>query len=236
MQLRDVPQQRASVLLPFAAGLFIVAVAQLAVPAIVMAVTVGVLVAVGAVVPERPWRTAAIAEAPVLVLALARAVGQSIALVGVVVLTLPLVLAISVLLLKAGAGLRRERPAGGGVFATKARRGAFLIAMVAVLVVGNAVFTQRWSDAVYGRALQRQEEIRSALRGRTPQSLQAQALARAFSGAGDALPGGPYQEVRTGTEEFRAAAEVHAGLERRCIRVRVDADAIVSTAVEHGGC
>ena len=78
------------------------------VPAIAIAVTVGTLVGLGAVVPERPWRTAAIAEAPGLALAVAKAARDSLGLVGLVVVMSPLVLVISVVLVGTGAALRRE--------------------------------------------------------------------------------------------------------------------------------
>ncbi len=246
MQLTDLDRRRAFVLLPLVGGLLAVGVAQLSPPAVVIPLSVGTLVGLGAVVPERPWRTAAIFEAPGLTAAMARAAGDSLGLVAVVLAMSPVVLAISWGLVRAGAALRRERDArrgeegasdtaervrgDRGLFATKARRGAFLIVLLTVLGTCNAALTQRWGDTADRLARQRAEEIRSALAGREPQSLQNDALRGAYGGAREPLPGGPYREMQPGATEFTASAEVRSGLEYRCIRVRVHADATVHTS------
>jgi hypothetical protein len=251
MQLRHLDHPRAAaVLLPLAGGLAVAAVAQLSIPAVIVPVNVVVLVLLGAVLPQRPWRTAVLAEAPGLALALGRAMGESWMLVGLVIVVAPLFVAISAVLVKAGAALRRdrdERRAEGtgevgrstgdrGLFATEARRGAFLILLVTLLATCNRALTQRWGDEADRLARQRAEEIRTALSGRTPKSLQESLLSPFYGGAGEPLPGGPYREYRPGSEEFWASAEVRSGLEFRCIRVRVGADAVVHTEIEGDAC
>ncbi len=64
MQLTDLDRSRASVLLPLVGGLLAVAVAQVSVPAVAIPLSVGTLLGLGALLPERSWRTAAIFEGP----------------------------------------------------------------------------------------------------------------------------------------------------------------------------
>jgi hypothetical protein len=64
MQLTHLDQRRATaVLLPLAGGLAVAAVARLSIPAVILPANVVVLVLLGAVLTERPWRTAVLAEA-----------------------------------------------------------------------------------------------------------------------------------------------------------------------------
>ena len=251
MQLTHLDKRRAAaILLPLAGGLAVAAVAQLSIPAVILPVNVVVLVLLGAVLTERPWRTAVLAEAPGLALALGRATGKSWMLMGLVIVVAPLFVAISAVLVKAGASLRRDRdesraegagevgrsPGDHGLFATKARRGAFLIVLVTLLGTCNRVLDERWGEQADRLARQRAEEIRTALSGRTPQSVEKSLLSLSYGGAGEPIPGGPYAEYRSGPEEFRASAEVRVGLGFRCIRVRVGADAVVHTEVEDDAC
>jgi hypothetical protein len=249
MRLSD---RRAFVLLPLAGGLLAAAVAQVSLPAVAIPFSVGTLVGLGALVPEHPWRTAAIFEIPGLSVAIVRAGGHSLALAGVVLALSLVVLAIAWALVRTGAGLRREsdQHRGGageagtagrgtgdrGLFGTKARRGAFLIVLVTVLGTCGGELTQRWGETADRLARQRAEEIRTALAGRDPRTLQGDALRAAYSGAAQPLPGGPYKELRPSGVEFVASAEVRSGLEYRCIRVRVDASATPHTVIEDGTC
>lgn len=243
MQLTQLDHRRAAaVLLPLAGGLAVAAAAQVSVPAVILPVNVAMLVLLGAVLPERPWRTAVLAEAPGLALALGRAADQSWLLAGLVIVVAPLFVAISAVLVKAGAALRRDRDerrtehaADRGLFATKARRGAFLIVLATLLATCNGVLSERWGDEADRLARQRAEEIRTELSGWTPDSLPESLLGPAYGGTGAPVPGGPYEGYATGPDGFRASAEVRAGLEFRCIRVRVGPDAVVHTDIE-GGC
>ena len=107
---------------------------------------------------------------------------------------------------------------------------------VTLLGTCNRVLDERWGEQADRLAHQRAEEIRTALSGRTPQSLEKSLLSRSYGGAGEPLPGGPETEYRSGPAEFRASAEVRSGLEFRCIRVRVGADAVVHTEIEGDAC
>ena len=239
------------VLLPLAAGLASIGVSSLGFdPGVGVVLAMVVFLALGAALPTRPWRTAAIASVPGLVVALVRAGADSLGLFLVVAATSPLFVALSALLVKGGAllvaragaqpsavpdalpGARRPRRKA---FDTKEQRGRFLVVLALLLVIGGVALSRWGADEADRRANIREEQIRTALAGRTPESLLVDGLANA-SGDRPGLPGGPYDAASLGSDRFTATVELRVRLQYRCIRVEVSAEGLVSTEVEDREC
>ncbi len=236
------------ILLPVAAGLLLTGVS--AVGRSGGATTVAhaiVFLGLGAVLPARPWRSAALASAPGFLVGLVRAGSDSLGSLLVVVVVTPLIVALGALMVRAGTLLaaRPDAPPTGEPrpdparrrrrFETKEQRGRFLVVLVLVLVVASRAFHAWGAAEADRRAAAREQEIRTALEGRTLQSLRIDHV-RSTSGAGPGLPGGPYDGATLGPEGFAASDEVMVRLQSRCIRVEVTADGRVSTEVEDRGC
>lgn len=244
-------EREIAVLLPIAAGLILVALPYVVpVGTITVVVDVVTLLALGAVLPQRPWRTGAIAAFPTIVGAVLRAAGESPALFALAVIGSPIVVAIFTLLVKGGAmflrpgtneagdpefraqegGRRRWRP-----FETKVQRGRFLIVVAVLLLIGSRALSNCGAEEADRLAARRASEIRAALSGRTPESVHVEGMTGAFED-GPGLPGGPYRHASLGTDTFRATAEVRYRLQSRCIHVRLDGDGQVDTQIEKSEC
>ncbi len=229
--------------MPLGAGLALIAVGWALPRPVASTVGLVTLLGLGAVIPERPWRTAALTASPSLVASLVHATGESAASVGLVVLLSPLLVAFATLVIMGGRLLVGHQPDAAPPvesaddfgrrwkpFETKAQRGRFLV-IVAILVVVGSGFLSRCGSAEADRdASRRAEEIRTALNGRSPQSLQSSL------GIDLVLPGGPYRFATVVGDSFEATAEVNSGFQYRCILVRVGPDGRVSTEIKHKRC
>lgn len=239
----------AELLLPLAAGLALLAVSYAtsngAWTGVLNLVT---LLALGAIVPENPWRTGAIAATPGVFAAVLAAANRPMGTLALIVVLSPLVLVVAGLLVKGGALLvaRSEDASPGGQhgasakhrwrpFETKAQRGRFLV-VIAVLVLVGSSWLSNWGASEANRAAARRvDEIRSALAGHTPESLRRDALMHGYGGD-SGVPGGPYRVTSLGSEQFTATAEVSERLQYRCIHVEVNASGEVSTKITKGRC
>lgn len=97
------PDSQRQVLLPLAAGLvFVSAAYTLSSVGLLTALNLVVMLALGAVIHERPWRTGAIATLPGLVFALLRAADDSAGSLAIMVAISPLAVAISGLVVRGG--------------------------------------------------------------------------------------------------------------------------------------
>jgi hypothetical protein len=253
----EVESRRTAVLLPLASGLAVAALAQLTVSPAVLLVHVAVLLASGALLAERPVRTAALVEAPSLALgvgALALGLGTVerswLRLALLVAVAAPLVLSISYFVVKTGTALRQEwqeraavpsdpaagPPGGLGIFATKSRRGAFLIGLMVILSVGLSLLSG-WSGSDADRlASERAAEIEAALAGQTPQSLQTSMVTRSYTGEGESIVGGRFRRAGLEGNSFVVVAEVTSGLQHRCIRVSVGPETVAHSEIRDGTC
>lgn len=239
----------AELLLPLAAGLALLAVSY-ATPdgAWTGLLSLVTLLALGAMVPENPWRTGAIAGSPGVFAAVLEAANRSMGALALIVVLSPVVLVVAGLLVKGGSLLvGRSEDASPGEqrgapvehrwrpFETKAQRGRFLV-VVAVLVLVGSSWLSNWGAAEADRAAARRvDQIRSALAGHTPESLRRAGLSYAYGGGGG-VPGGPYSTTSLGSERFTATAEVGKRLQYRCIHVDVSASGEVSTKITKGHC
>ena len=245
-------EREIAVLLPLAAGLILAALPYVVpVGTITVVVDVVTLLALGAVLPQQPWRTGAIAASPTIVGAVLRAAGESPALFALAVIGSPIVVAIFALLVKGGAvflrpaganetgdpekraqegGRRRWRP-----FETKTQRGRFLIVVAVLLLIGSRALSNWGAEEADRLAALRASEIHAALSGRTPESVRVEGMTGAFEDR-PGLPGGPYRHATLGTETFRASAEVRYRLQSRCIHVQLDGDGQVDTQIEKSEC
>ena len=231
----------AEVLLALATGLLIVGLNS-AVPVGGGAVLgLMALLALGAVLPEHPWRTGAIAAAPIVVVAVVAAAGDSLGAAALLLVASPVLAAVCAATVKGGAmlaapstepkaGDRRWRP-----FETQAQRGRFLVIVAVVLVTGTSYCRNLGAGDADRAAAQRVEEIRAALEGQDAESLRRASLGSGLTGRGD-VPGGPYRSMLPGTDRFTATAEVRKLAQSRCIRVEVDSAGVVTTKIEKGGC
>lgn len=239
------------VLLPLAAGLASLGVWALGFDSGISTVAaMAIFLALGAALPERPWRTAAIASTPGLVVALVRAGSDSMGLLLVVVATSPLYVALAALLVKGGtllvarAGARpsavpttvsgRAQPRRRA-FETKEQRGRFLVILALLLFIAGVALS-RWGAGEADRQAEvREGQIRTALVGQTPESLRVDGVTTAF-GDGPDLPGGPYDTAALGPDRFEATVELQVRLQYRCISIEVTADGALSTEVERNEC
>ncbi len=245
-------EREIAVLLPLAAGLILVALPYVVpVGTITVVVDVVTLLALGAVLPQQPWRTGAIAAFPTIVGAVLRAAGESPALFALAVIGSPIVVAIFTLLVKGGAVFLR--PAGTNEagdpgmrtqegerrrwrpFETKAQRGRFLIVVAVLLLIGSRALSNWGGEEADRLAALRASEIHAALSGRTPESVRVEGMTGAFEDR-PGLPGGPYRHATLGMETFRATAEVRYRLQSRCIHVQLDGDGRVDTQIEKSEC
>lgn len=234
--------REAALLLPLTAGLLSVAVAA-AVPAgWTLLFVLLILLALGALLPESPWRTGAMAALPAVAAALVRAAGESMGTFAVFLLGAPVFVALTVLVVKGGALLvapstepkaagRRWRP-----FETQAARGRFLVIVAVVLVIGVSWVRNLGAEEADRAATRRSEEIRTGLQGQTVDSLRLASIRQGVTGEGPGVPGGPYRSVRPGTDRFSATAEVQKLAQFRCIHVEVDAAGAVTTRVVKEQC
>ena len=238
-------QREAELLLPLTAGLMLLAVSRATPDGVAGVLSLISLFALGALVPDRPWRTGAIAASPTVAVAvLVAAAAGSVGSVVVFVVCSPLLVAFAALLVRGGAllGARDAVPCDQGrseqawrPFETKAQRGRFLVIVATIVMVGS-VWMSNWGSAEVDRAAARRvEHIRSSLAGRTPESVRVQGVMGAAAGESQ-LPGGPYRGAGLGKDRFTATAEVSKGLQSRCIHVVLDAEGEVSTRVSHGRC
>ena len=238
-------QREAGVLLPLTAGLILLAVSRVTPDGAAGVLSLITLFGLGALVPDRPWRTGAIAASPTVAAAvLVAAVEGSTGSAVLFVVGSPLLFAFAGLLVKGGALLvARDAVSGdpGHVehrwrpFETKAQRGRFLVIVATIVMVGS-VWISNWGSAQVDRAAAvRIEQIRSSLAGRTPESIRIQGVIGAAAG-GPELPGGPYRGAGLGKDRFTATAEVSKGLQSRCIHVVLDAAGQVSTRLTNGRC
>lgn len=237
-------RRQADILLALAAGLVLVGLARVLPASLSSIAGVVTLLALGAVVRHAPWRTGALAAAPAVVAGLVRAAGESLSSVAVIVVLAPLLVAICALVVKGGGYLvdRRSDAAGptdedgssGGrrwrPFETKAQRGRFLVIVAVLVVVGGGLLSTCSGDQADRVASRRAEEIRVALEGRSPASLQT-GLAM-----NPELPGGPYRVAAVIGDSFEATVEIRRGLQFRCIRVHLGVDGRVSTDINHKRC
>lgn len=243
-------RSQVEVLLPLAAGLLVVGVSAVGLGSgATTLLDMAVFLALGTVLPKRVWRTAAIATAPGLVVGLVRAGSDSVGLFLVVVVASPLVIALSALLVKGGALLVARAgdspsptpngPGRGGrrrkAFETKEQRGRFLVVLAILLVAGTSALSDWGAAEADRRAAAREEQIRTALAGRTPQSLQIEGLTGTAADR-PGLPGGPYDRATLGSDHFEASVELRVRLQYRCIRVAVTPDGHVATDVDKGEC
>lgn len=245
-------QREIAVLLPFAAGLLLVALPYVVpVGSITVVIDLVTLLVLGAVLPQQPWRTGAIAALPTIVGAVLRAAGESPAVFALAVLGSPLAVALFGLVVKGGAlflrpastkeagELEEDAEEGGGrrwrPFETKAQRGRFLIVVAVLFLVGSRALSNWGAEEADRMAALRASEIQDALSGRTPQSVHVEAMTGAFEDR-SGLPGGPYQQASFGTNSFRATAEVRLRLQYRCIYVQLDGDGQVDTEIKKSQC
>ncbi len=239
-------------LLAVAAGLALAAL-PLAVsrPGVVTGVDIAVLLGMGALLPERPWRTGVIVATPGVLAGLLRAaVDGSEVPFPVLVLASPVALVISGLIVKVGAALverrdqdssdpRQPAPRGDGrrrrPFETKAQRARFLVLLTTVFVIGSSLLDNWGAGEVDEAARRREAEIRSALEGRTAEQISTQGIAGIY-GDGPDLPGGPYRWASPGSEVFQAPDEVRRGLQYRCLHVRLAGEGPVEIEIERDRC
>lgn len=234
-------------LLPLIAGLFSVALAR-AIPSDLVSTLAYVvtLLGLGAVLPAKPWRSAAIGSLPGACLLLARSPGKPIAIALLTIVLFAVSVGINGLLVKGGALLaqrsRRDHaahrddtpPGPWKPFQTKAQRGRFLVVLLAIVLIGGQRLSVWGSDEVDREADRRAAQIRTALNGRSPKSLQIDILGSA--NAGTTPPGGPYLSASPGNESFDATVELNRRLQYRCVQVHVSADGQVSTDIKKRQC
>jgi hypothetical protein len=231
----------AELLLPLATGLL-----MLGINAVVPVGGAGLLgllllLTLGAVLPGNPWRTGALAAAPMVVAAVVAAAGESLGAAALFLVAAPILLAVCAAAVKAGAMLvapAAEAKAGEGrrgPFETQAQRGRFLV-VVAVLLVIGASYCRNLGASEADRAAERTvEELRGVLAGQPAESLRLASLGSGLAGVG-VVPGGPYRSVRPGSDRFTATTEVTKLAQSRCIRVEVDAAGAVTTKVVKRAC
>lgn len=218
--MRASERPKTEVLLPFSVGLLQVGLLLLGPnAAITTGLNIVAFLALGAVLPARPWRTAAIASVPGLVFGLVRAGLDSSGTFLMVFLASPLVVAFSAVLVKGGAmlvaragdeptadptGVAGASPRRRKAFETKAQRGRFLVVLVLVLVIAGTVVSRWGGREADSRAAARADQIQAALAGVTAQSLQVDSLTGAM-GEGPGPPGGAYntQSLRPTASEPR---------------------------------
>lgn len=230
-----------ALLLPLIAGLLAVALARVVpVEPVVTVIDLVILLALGAALPDKPWRTAAISGVPGLVVLLARLHDRSAATIALTLALLPLAFLFTGILVKAGAALA-ERPARRVTegrrrkpFETRAQRGRFLLVLLVVVLLGGRWLHDWGREEVDRDAARRADEVRRALTNRTPLSLQVAVL-----GGPDSLqsiPGGPYRSASPGATRFDATIELHRRLQYRCIHVHVDQEGRVATTIDDDSC
>lgn len=240
-------QRETAFLLPLIVGLFNVALAR-AVPVgdVTTLALVATLLGLGAVLPEKPWRSAAIASLPGACLLLLRSPGKPIAIVLLTVVLFAGSVGLRGLLVKGGHLLvqRSHRdhashrddtpPEPWKPFQTRAQRGRFLVVLLAIVLIGGQRLSVWGKDEADREADRRAAQIRTALNGRSPKSLQIDI----FKGANDGTtpPGGPYLSASPGNDRFDATVEVNRRLQYRCIQVHVTADGQASTDIKKRRC
>ena len=210
------------------------------------------ILALGAVVRENPWRAGALASLPLMGVVLIRTGTTSALALAVAVVVGPVFLVISALLAKAGSmlvargpdeaapdGLAPVGPTGRrAMFDTKAQRGRFLVIVALVVMMVTGTVSAVSSRAADRKAEERVAEIRLALNGKTPEEL-VPGMIVGFIGddsVGPVLPGGPYEVIRPKNGAIDATSQVRAGFTQRCIRVHLAADGVVTTSTTEGSC
>jgi hypothetical protein len=232
---------QSGILLPLIAGLLLVALGQ-AIPIdwVNTVLNVGILLGLGAVLREKPWRTGAIATLPGAVVSLVRAADTSLATFALFLVIAPFAMVVSGLIVRCGQLLvagssrpgdeaRRRKP-----FETQEQRGRFLVVVAIVLVVGFQLLRSWGADEADRDAARRADQMRADLSGWTAPRLHERGTIGLLRG--EPLPGGPYDSASPGLEEFRANVELSHRLQTRCVRVQVDAVGNISTEVEKDGC
>ena len=234
-------------LLPLIVGLFSVALGR-AVPvdAVNTITFVATSVGLGFLLPEKPWRSAAIASLPGACVLLLRSPPGSIGMLLLGIVLFAGGVALTGLLVKGGALLAQRSRRDHGTpraptprspwkpFETKAQRGRFLLVLLAVVLIGGQRLSV-WGKAEVDReAARRAEQIRTALDGRSPLSLQVD-IVRSVHG-GSEPPGGPYLSASPGRDSFNATVEVNRRLQSRCIQVHLNADGQASTEIKKRPC
>ncbi len=235
-------EERRGIWLPLGAGLALVALRPVLPRPVAVAISIAVLLGLGALLPRRLWRTAVIVALPGLAAGLVVGAGRSLGWVAVVLVSVPLVIAFTALVVKGGSLLVvRPEPGSPPVpaghrpkrFETKAQRGRFLVIIAAFVVIGG-VFLRSWGAAeVDRRADRRVAEIRAALDGRDVNTIRLDPLG--FNDGAD-IPGGPYDLAFRGPDGFEARVELHNRLQHRCIRVLLMDGGRLVTDVDHGRC
>ena len=178
-------EERRGIWVPLAVGFVLVAVRQVLSPPVAVAVTVAVLLGLGALLPRRPWRTAVIAALPGLAAGLVVGLRHSVGWAALALVLFPVGVAVTALLVKGGSLLvLRPEPGSAPVaagyrpkrFETKAQRGRLLVIVAAVVVVGG-VFLRSWGTAEVDRMADRRvAAIRAALDGLDPNTLRLDPL------------------------------------------------------------
>jgi hypothetical protein len=230
----------AEVLLPLATGLLIVGIDSVVPVGGAGLLGLMVLLTLGAVMPAKPWRTGAIAAAPIVLAAVVAAAANSLGAPALLVLASPALVAICAAAVKGGSMLAApatEQKAGAGrwPFETQAQRGRFLVVVADLLVIGASSWRNAGAGEADRAAARRVEQIRGALQGHTAASLLGASIGPSMSGVG-VVPGGPYRSMTPGPDRFRATAEVRKLAQARCIRVEVDAAGAVTTKTTKGAC
>lgn len=241
-------QREVEVLLPLAAGLVLVALPYVVSMGVVTVIDVVTLLALGAVLPEKPWQTGAIAALPTIVGAVLQATSEPLAVFALAVLGSPLVVVLFGLVVKGGAVFLRpastntagalEEDGGGGrwrPFETKVQRGRFLIVVAVLFLTGSRALSNWGAEEADRMAILRASEMRAALAGRTPESVRLEGITGAFEDR-PGLPGGPYRQAILGTDTFRATAEVRHRLQHRCVHVLLTGDGQVETEIKKSQC
>ena len=239
--IRQTNEKGAELLLPLAGGLLMVGTNSTVPLGGAGLLGLLVLLALGAVLPEHPWRTGAIAAGPMMVAAVAAVAGDSLGASALFLVASPILVAIFAAAVKGGAMLAApasEPRAGDGrwrPFETQAQRGRFLVIVAVVLVIGTSYCRNLGNGEADRAAARRVEEIRGALEGHTAESLRRASIGSGLSGRG-VVPGGPYRSTRPGTDRFTATAEIRRFSQFRCIYVEVDAGGALATKVVKGDC
>ena len=239
-------QRETAFLLPLIVGLFSVALERAIPDALSTLAYVVTLLGLGALLPDKPWRSAAIASLPGACLLLARSPGRPLATVLLTIVLFAASVGFSGLLVKAGALLaqrsRRDHASHPGdtppgpwkPFQTKAQRGRFLVVLLVIVLIGGQRLSVWGRDEVDREADRRAAQMRTALNGRSPKSLQIDIFKAGNEGT--TPPGGPYLSASPGNERFEATVEVNRRLQYRCIQVHVTADGQVSTDIKKRQC